>query len=220
MDAHILPALAAEAAEVDHRDLALIVGADENYIKGIKAEISAQVPAITRFEHWTGRHKSDMSRKIPGDVRMIVFICSRASHMLMHNVRKQAVQARIQCVYCRHSVLDLRQGLEGVMARSTASQLVGTLQSQLVDASIQIETDYVPSEVVDVKLKTYAQYVKNCYAVVPKHPETITREGIQKKTGMPNGSIKTALAVLVNDGFVMNRHGDKRSRELSQYCRP
>lgn len=90
---------------------ALIVGADR--VEGIRAEIlrHADQFGIRDIEHWPGRKVSDTSRQLPRKTGLVVFMCDRANHMLMRNVRKQAADMGIPMVFCRHSVTDLRERL-------------------------------------------------------------------------------------------------------------
>lgn len=91
---------------------ALIVGADR--VDTIRAEIlrvGSQL-GIEKVDHWPGRKASESRRAIPSRTRLVVFVCDRANHMLMKNVRKQAEDLGIPMVFCRHSVLEVRERLD------------------------------------------------------------------------------------------------------------
>ena len=91
---------------------ALIVGADR--IEGIRAEIyrlGAQL-GIREVDHWTGRKVADCRRSLSRRTGLVIFMCDRANHMLMRNVRKQAEDMGIPMVFCRHSATELRERLE------------------------------------------------------------------------------------------------------------
>ena len=91
---------------------ALIVGADR--VDTIRAEIMRVGPqlGIEKVDHWPGRKVSESRRAIPSRTRLVVFVCDRANHMLMKNVRKQAEDLGIPMVFCRHSVLEVRERLD------------------------------------------------------------------------------------------------------------
>ena len=69
---------------------AVIVGADR--IEGIRSEILrvADQFGIKGIDHWTGRKASESRRQLSRRTGLVVFMCDRANHMLMRNVRKQA----------------------------------------------------------------------------------------------------------------------------------
>lgn len=91
---------------------ALIVGADR--IETIRAEILrvAEQLGIKDVDHWTGRKVSDSRRSIPRHTGLVVFVCDRANHMLMKNVRRQAEDLGIPMVFCRHSATEVRERLD------------------------------------------------------------------------------------------------------------
>lgn len=91
---------------------AVIVGADR--IEGIRAEILrvADEFGIKDIDHWTGRKASESRRQLPSRTGLVVFMCDRANHMLMKNVRKQAEGLGIPMVFCRHSATEVRERLE------------------------------------------------------------------------------------------------------------
>lgn len=90
---------------------ALIVGAD--HIEPIRQELVrlGEALGITRTEHWSGRHVGDCRRQISCDTRLIVVICSRLSHPLLHSVRRQAGRLGVPVIYARHSLVELRDKL-------------------------------------------------------------------------------------------------------------
>lgn len=90
---------------------ALIVGADR--IDTIRTEILrvADRFGIEDVDHWPGRKTSDSRRALPRRTGLVVFVCDRANHMLMKNVRKQAEELGIPMVFCRHSATEVRERL-------------------------------------------------------------------------------------------------------------
>lgn len=91
---------------------ALIVGADR--IDTIRSEILrvAERFGIEDVDHWPGRKASDSRRALPRRTGLVVFVCDRANHMLMKNVRKQAEDLGIPMVFCRHSATEVRERLD------------------------------------------------------------------------------------------------------------
>ena len=91
---------------------ALIVGADR--IDTIRAEILRVAGrfGIRHVNHWPGRKASESRRNIPQRTGLIVFVCDRANHMMMKNVRKQAESLGIPMVFCRHSATEVRERLD------------------------------------------------------------------------------------------------------------
>jgi hypothetical protein len=91
---------------------ALIVGADR--IEGIRAEILrvADQFGIKDIDHWTGRKASEARRQLPSKTSLVVFMCDRANHMLVRNVRKQAEDMGIPMVFCHHSATEVRERLD------------------------------------------------------------------------------------------------------------
>lgn len=95
---------------------ALVVGADR--IDAIRAELERTAPfGVRRTEHWSGRQVGDVRRAIPGDTRLVVVLCDRVNHDLLHSVRRQAGRRGLPVVYCRHSLVELRDKV----ARLTAA---------------------------------------------------------------------------------------------------
>ena len=96
---------------------AVIVGADR--IQGIRNEILrvADRLGIEDIDHWTGRKASENRRLLPRRTGLVVFMCDRANHMLMRNVRRQAEHLGIPMVFCRHSATELRDGLDQLLPR-------------------------------------------------------------------------------------------------------
>ncbi len=90
---------------------ALIVGADR--VEPIRQEIVrlASGIGISRTEHWSGRKNGDVKRCIPGGTRLVVVMCDRVSHPLLSSVRKQADKLRVPVIFCRHSIIDMRDKL-------------------------------------------------------------------------------------------------------------
>ena len=104
---------------------ALIVGADR--IDTIRSEIFrvADRLGIKDVDHWTGRKVSECRRTIGRNTALVVFVCDRANHMLMRNVRRQAEDRGIPMVFCRHSATEVRErliDLAGAGALSAATQ--------------------------------------------------------------------------------------------------
>ncbi|MBN9697683.1 MAG: DUF2325 domain-containing protein [Zoogloea sp.] len=91
---------------------AVIVGADR--IEGIRSEILrvADHFGIKDIDHWTGRKASENRRQLSRRTGLVVFMCDRANHMLMRNVRKQAEELGIPMVFCRHSATEVRERLD------------------------------------------------------------------------------------------------------------
>lgn len=91
---------------------AVIVGADR--IEGIRSEILrvADQFGIKAIDHWTGRKASESRRQLSRRTGLVVFMCDRANHMLMRNVRKQAEELGIPMVFCRHSATEVRERLD------------------------------------------------------------------------------------------------------------
>ena len=91
---------------------ALIVGADR--VDTIRVEIMrvADQLGIHNVNHWPGRKASESRRNIPQTTGLVVFVCDRANHMMMKNVRKQAESLGIPMVFCRHSATDVREQLD------------------------------------------------------------------------------------------------------------
>ena len=91
---------------------ALIVGADR--IDTIRSEIFRVAVhfGIKDVDHWPGRKASESRRAIPRRTGLVVFVCDRANHMLMRNVRRQAEDLGIPMVFCRHSATELRERLD------------------------------------------------------------------------------------------------------------
>ena len=108
---------------------ALIVGADK--IEGIKAEIFrvADQLGIRDIDHWTGRKVSDCRRSLSKQTGLVIFMCDRANHMLMRNVRKQAEELGIPMVFCRHSATEVRERLEGLACNRCAQAGRAVVQS-------------------------------------------------------------------------------------------
>ncbi|PKO82722.1 MAG: hypothetical protein CVU19_00320 [Betaproteobacteria bacterium HGW-Betaproteobacteria-13] len=89
---------------------ALIVGADK--VRALRNELE-QFPSIgvQRTEHWSGRHVGDVRRQIPSDTGVVIVLCDRVNHDLLFSVRRQAASRGLPVVYCRHSVIDMRDKL-------------------------------------------------------------------------------------------------------------
>jgi hypothetical protein len=94
---------------------ALIVGADR--VRGVRDEILRAAPrlGIEQVEHWPGRKVAESRRQVSNRTALVVFMCDRANHMLMHNVRRQAEARGIPMVFCRHSGAQVRVQLEALM---------------------------------------------------------------------------------------------------------
>lgn len=90
---------------------ALIVGADR--IDTLRSEIFrvADRFGIKEVDHWTGRKVSESRRSIGRNIALVVFVCDRANHMLMRNVRRQAEERGVPMVFCRHSATEIRERL-------------------------------------------------------------------------------------------------------------
>ncbi|WP_398305918.1 DUF2325 domain-containing protein [Zoogloea sp.] len=100
---------------------AVIVGADR--IEGIRSEILrvADQFGIKDIDHWTGRKASENRRQLSRRTGLVVFMCDRANHMLMRNVRKQAEDLGIPMVFCRHSATEVRERLDELGCSRCAS---------------------------------------------------------------------------------------------------
>ena len=100
---------------------ALIVGADR--IDTIRSEIFRVAVhfGIKDVDHWPGRKASESRRAIPRRTGLVVFVCDRANHMLMRNVRKQAEDLGIPMVFCRHSATEVRERLDELGCSRCAS---------------------------------------------------------------------------------------------------
>jgi len=98
---------------------ALIVGAD--HITTIREEIArvASRVGITRTEHWSGRKVADVRRALPGGTGLVVVICDRVNHKLLHSVRKQADKRALPVLYTHHSLIDVREKLAALFAAPT-----------------------------------------------------------------------------------------------------
>ena len=102
---------------------AVIVGADR--IEGIRSEILrvADQFGIKGIDHWTGRKAAENRRQLSCRTGLVVFMCDRANHMLMRNVRKQAEEMGIPVVFARHSATEVRERLDdlsGARVRRTS----------------------------------------------------------------------------------------------------
>ena len=94
---------------------ALVVGADR--VRSICAELEQSGPlGVTRTECWSGRQPADARRAIPADTRVVVVLCDRVNHNLLHSVRRQADGRGLPVLYCRHSVVDVREKLARLVA--------------------------------------------------------------------------------------------------------
>jgi len=93
---------------------ALVVGADR--VDAIRAELERTAHlGVSRTEHWSGRHVGDKRRPIPIDTRLVVVLCDRINHDLLYSVRRQAASRGLPVVYCRHSLVDMRDKLARVV---------------------------------------------------------------------------------------------------------
>ncbi|THF67214.1 DUF2325 domain-containing protein [Pseudothauera nasutitermitis] len=89
---------------------ALVVGADK--VRTIRAELEQTAHlGVTRTECWSGRQPGDVRRCIPADTRVVVVLCDRVNHNLLFSVRRQAEGRGVPVLYCRHSVVDVREKL-------------------------------------------------------------------------------------------------------------
>jgi len=94
---------------------ALVVGADR--IETIRSELlQSRHLGITRTDHWSGRQVGDNRRAIPIDTRFVVVVCDRVNHDLLYSVKRQAASRGLPMVYCRHSLVDLRDKLMRMFA--------------------------------------------------------------------------------------------------------
>lgn len=95
---------------------ALIVGADRiEPIRHALVQLGERL-GITRTEHWSGRSVGDTRRQMPADTRLVVVICDRLNHQLLHSVRKQAGKRGLPVIYARHSLVELRDKLQAIGA--------------------------------------------------------------------------------------------------------
>ncbi len=89
---------------------ALVVGADR--VQPILAELKQSAHlGVTRTDHWSGRQPGDKIRPIPQNTRIVVVLCDRVNHELLHSVRRQAASLGVPVLYCRHSLVDIRDKL-------------------------------------------------------------------------------------------------------------
>lgn len=103
---------------------ALVVGADR--VDAIRAELErAAHLGVSRTEHWSGRHVADKRRPIPIDTRLVVVLCDRINHDLLYSVRRQAASRGLPVVYCRHSLVDMRDKLARVVPSATECAAAG-----------------------------------------------------------------------------------------------
>ena len=58
----------------------------------------------------------DNRRAIPIDTRFVVVVCDRVNHDLLYSVKRQAASRGLPMVYCRHSLVDLRDKLMRMFA--------------------------------------------------------------------------------------------------------
>lgn len=106
---------------------ALVVGADK--VKAIRTELEQQPRlGVTKTEHWSGRQVGDVRRAIPANTAMVVVLCDRVNHDLLHSVRRQASCRGLPVVYCKHSLVDMREKLARLLDKlgvdaSPANQL-------------------------------------------------------------------------------------------------
>lgn len=99
---------------------ALIVGADR--VRAIRSELERSPHlGVTRTVHWSGRQAGDSQRSIPNDTRLVVVLCDRINHDLLYSVRRQAASQGVPMVYCRHSLVDMREKLAQLVPHRTAA---------------------------------------------------------------------------------------------------
>ena len=121
---------------------AVIVGADR--IEGIRSEILrvADQFGIKQIDHWTGRKASENRRQLSRRTGLVVFMCDRANHMLMRNVRKQAEDLGIPMVFCRHSATEVRERLDDLScARCTHRNGLAVPHSEFFRVGIFVGVD-------------------------------------------------------------------------------
>ncbi|ENO84509.1 hypothetical protein C666_17195 [Thauera linaloolentis 47Lol = DSM 12138] len=93
-----------------------MVGADR--VDAIRNELfQSEHLGITCAEHWSGRHVHENRKPIPIDTRVVVVLCNRVSHDLLYSIKRQATSRGLPVVFCRHSVVDLRDKLSRARIR-------------------------------------------------------------------------------------------------------
>lgn len=97
----------------------LIVGADN--VRTIENEVVRCMPflASSRAQHWTGRKAGDSRRIMSADTRLVVVVCERINHELLRHVRKEAARIDAPLIYCRHSIVDMREKLADFIGRQS-----------------------------------------------------------------------------------------------------
>jgi len=85
----------------------LIVGGD--YVESLKRQIAAQ--GYKHIEHWHGRKKGFIKRKLASDTRLIVMVCDYVNHSLANSLKDKANRKGIPLIYCRHAMHELKQKL-------------------------------------------------------------------------------------------------------------
>lgn len=87
---------------------ALIIGAD--HLGGIPIFLSNK--GIEICHHWDGRKKGMRRKCVPNSVDMIIVLYDFVEHGLSENIKQQAKQKNIPCVYSRRNVSDLANQLD------------------------------------------------------------------------------------------------------------
>lgn len=73
----------------------LVVGSDK--LGNLPAKLYAR--GVAEIIHWDGRNKRVESRPLPKRIDMVMVICDRVSHRLMHSVKRQSKASRIPIVF-------------------------------------------------------------------------------------------------------------------------
>ena len=85
----------------------LLIGADQ--VDAIKKELAAA--GLTRVEHWSGRKPGDRKRALPHDTGLLVVMTDFVSHGLVRKVREDAARRHVDVLYCRRSLIEVRDKL-------------------------------------------------------------------------------------------------------------
>ncbi len=85
----------------------LIVGGD--YVESLRRQIAAQ--GYKHIEHWHGRKKGFIKRKLSSDTRLIVMVYDYISHSVAISLKNKASRKGIPIIYCRHAAHELKHKL-------------------------------------------------------------------------------------------------------------
>lgn len=89
---------------------AVIIGADEDdAILAEAARLSAL--GVTCIQRWCPSPPNGQGSELPVDTRVVVLLCDRLNRRQLRHIRQQTAVLGIRVIYCRHSVVDLREKL-------------------------------------------------------------------------------------------------------------